>query len=63
MKFDSMTTKREILLPSLFEGNTMKNLYWTVHLARLTHRYCTMSHAGMTTVWPPQQPSENSHTS
>lgn len=47
---------------SSFEGNTMKQLYRTVHLARLTDRqtdrYRAMSHAGMTTVWPPQQHSE-----
>lgn len=29
---------------------------------RQTDRHCAMSHKGMTTAWPPQQPPENSHT-
>lgn len=48
----------KITLSGSFEGSTMKHLYRILHLARLTDRYRAMSHAGMTTAWPPQQPPE-----
>ncbi|KAK2893664.1 hypothetical protein Q8A73_016148 [Channa argus] len=38
------------------KSNTKRHLYRTLHLARLTDRYRAVSHAGMTTVCPPQQP-------
>lgn len=65
-----MTRPRRVKnLPcGFFEGNTMKH-YALGPTDRQTDRYRAMSHAGMTTVWPPRlsnpnppTPQQNSHT-